>query len=126
MASVLKYLPELEGMEMMNVSNILNDMNEDQAQLFATVYRARRKDNQLILLLALLGFVGFAGIHRFILGHIGLGILYLLTAGLCFIGTIVDLVNFKSLAAEYNYKIAVEVRGLVISTTNSTNGGSNV
>lgn len=36
-------------------------------------------------------FFGFLGVHRFYLGHIGLGLLYLFTGGLFFIGAIVDL-----------------------------------
>jgi TM2 domain-containing membrane protein YozV len=88
-------------------------MDEDQAALFAQVYRARRKDAQMILILTLLGFFGFAGLHRFILGQIGLGILYILTVGLCFIGTIVDLVNYKSLAYEYNIKVAHETLAMI-------------
>ena len=108
MANVLKHLPELEGMELGYIQGILKNMEDEQANLFAQVYRARRKDSQMILILTLLGFFGFAGLHRFILGQIGLGILYLLTLGLCFIGTIVDLVNYKSLAYEYNMKVAHE------------------
>lgn len=37
-------------------------------------------------------FFGFLGVHRFYEGKIGTGILYLCTAGLCFIGVIVDLI----------------------------------
>lgn len=36
--------------------------------------------------------IGVFGIHRFYLGHIGMGILYLLTAGLCGIGWLVDII----------------------------------
>ncbi len=108
MANVLRHLPELEGMELGYIQGLMKNMDEDQASLFAQVYRARRKDAQMILILTLLGFFGFAGLHRFILGQIGLGILYILTIGLCFIGTIVDLVNYKSLAYEYNIKVAHE------------------
>lgn len=108
MANVLKHLPELEGMELGYIQGILKNMNDEQANMFAQVYRARRKDSQMILILTLLGFVGFAGLHRFILGQIGLGILYFFTVGLCFVGTIVDLVNYKSLAYEYNMRIAHE------------------
>jgi len=113
MANVLRHLPELEGMELGYIQGILKDMNDEQASLFAQVYRARRKDSQMILILTLIGFFGFAGLHRFILGQIGLGILYILTVGLCFIGTIVDLVNYKSLTYEYNIKIAQETLSLI-------------
>ena len=99
MANVLRHLPELEGMELGYVQGLMKGMDDDQASLFAQVYRAKRKDAQMILILTLIGFFGFAGLHRFILGQIGLGILYFLTVGLCFIGTIVDLVNYKSLAS---------------------------
>lgn len=113
MANVLRHLPELEGMELGYIQGILKDMNEEQASLFAQVYRARRKDSQMILILTLIGFFGFAGLHRFILGQVGLGILYMLTLGLCFIGTIVDLVNYKSLTYEYNIKMAHETLSLL-------------
>lgn len=113
MANVLRHLPELEGMELGYIQGLLKNMDDEQAALFAQVYRARRKDSQMILILTLLGFFGFAGIHRFILGQIGLGILYFFTVGLCFIGTIVDLVNYKSLAYEYNIQIAHETISLL-------------
>jgi TM2 domain-containing membrane protein YozV len=45
------------------------------------------------LILCLLGLIGIAGIHRFYVGKVGTGILYLLTAGWFFIGTIVDIVK---------------------------------
>jgi TM2 domain-containing membrane protein YozV len=59
------------------------------------------------------GFFGFAGLHRIILGQVGLGILYILTVGLCFIGTIVDLINYKSLAYEFNIKVAHETLNMM-------------
>lgn len=121
MANVLRHLPELEGMELGYIQGLMKNMDEDQASLFAQVYRARRKDAQMILILTLIGFFGFAGLHRFILGQVGLGILYILTLGLCFIGTIVDLVNYKSLAYEYNIKMAHETLAMISSFPNSGN-----
>lgn len=109
MANVLQLMPRLEGEELTFVQTLVKDMDDTQAQLFASVYNARRRDPMLILLTALLGFIVVAGVHRFVLGQIGMGILYLLTAGLCFIGTIVDLVNHKRLAFEYNARVAQEV-----------------
>ncbi len=51
------------------------------------------KEKTTILILCLLGLIGIAGIHRFYVGKVGTGILYLLTAGWFFIGTIVDIVK---------------------------------
>ena len=113
MARTIDVLPEITGEEMIYIQNLIKDMDDEKARNFASVYRSRRKEPQMILLLALLGFVGFAGIHRMIINQIGMGILYLLTAGLCFIGTIIDLVNHQKLAFEYNQKVAAEVAILV-------------
>jgi hypothetical protein len=49
-------------------------------------------DTQLIALLLCI-FLGFLGIHRFYLGYTGLGILYLLTAGIFGIGWIIDIIR---------------------------------
>ncbi len=113
MAKVIDVLPELTGEEMLYVQKMINEWEEDKARTFANVYRARRKDTQIILITALLGFVGFAGVHRLILGQIGMGLLYLFTWGICLIGTIIDLVNYQKLAFEYNRQIAEEVAVLV-------------
>ena len=117
MQNILQILPELEGMEMTFVQRLIKDMSDEQVQLFANAYRSRRKDPLLILLTCLLGFLGFAGIHRFIIGHAGMGILYLLTAGICLIGTIIDIVNYKNLTFEYNQAIAQQVASLIRSSS---------
>jgi len=113
MARIIDHLPEVTGEEMLFIQSLLKEMTEDQARSFANVYRSRRRDPLLILVLTLIGFVGFAGLQRMLTDQIGMGILYLLTAGLCFIGTIVDLVNYQKLAFEYNQKVANEVAILV-------------
>ena len=113
MPNIFQLLPSLEGEEMAYVQSLINDMTDAQAQQFAMAYSARRKDPTTILILALVGFVGFNGIHRFMINHIGLGILYFFTAGLCFIGTIVDLVNYRKLAFEYNSVVAQQVAAMI-------------
>lgn len=113
MARVIDVIPEITGEEMLYVQSLLKEMDDEKARTFATLYRTRRKDPQMILITALLGLIGFAGIHRFIIGQIGMGILYFLTAGLCLIGTIVDLVNHQKLAFEYNQKMANESLAMI-------------
>lgn len=116
MANIFNYLPELEGEELINVKNLVKDFDDYHLQQFANIYRARRKDPTLILITTIIGFLGIAGIQRFILGQIGMGLLYLLTAGICFIGTIIDLINYKKLTFEYNLNIAREVLLIVKSS----------
>ncbi len=113
MSNIYNYLPELEGEEMSFVQNLVSGFDEHQLIQFANIYRNRRKDPMLILLTALVGFLGIAGVHRFILNQIGMGILYLLTAGLCAIGTIIDLINYRKLAFEYNSNVAREIAMII-------------
>lgn len=113
MSNILEYLPELEGDEQLYVAELVNDMPDERAKQFARIYRERRQDPQMILLMALIGFVAVAGVHRFVIDEIGMGLLYLFTAGLCFIGTIVDVVNYKDIAFRYNRRQADEVASLV-------------
>lgn len=98
---------DLDPEELAYLQILTKDLSEDEIKTFVSVYGSRRKGSQTILLTCLLGFIGVAGIHRFILDQIGMGILYLLTGGLCCIGTIVDLINYKRLTFEYNQKQAL-------------------
>ena len=113
MAKVIDVLPELQGEEMLYVQKLMNDWDIEKARSFASVYRVRRKDPQLILLTALLGLIVVAGVHRLLLGQIGMGLLYLFTGGLCLVGTIIDLVNYQKLAFEFNQKVAHEVASII-------------
>jgi TM2 domain-containing membrane protein YozV len=106
-------MPELDSQEMTYVQSLTRNFNEQQLMNFVNLYRARRRDPQLILLTALIGFVALAGVHRFLLNQIGMGILYLFTGGLCLIGTIVDLVNYRQLAFDYNMTIANQAAAMV-------------
>lgn len=116
MANVFQLMPNLDAEEMPYIQNMIRELDDQKAQQFALLYNARRKDPQLILLTTLLGFIVIAGVQRFIIGQIGMGLLYLFTGGLCLIGTIIDLINYKKLAFEYNFKVANEVLVLVKST----------
>jgi TM2 domain-containing membrane protein YozV len=109
MANVLELLPEIMGEEQMYIAGLIKNMDDKQAFQFANIYRTRRKDPQTILLVTLVGFLGISGIQRFLTDQIGLGIVYLLTGGICLIGTIIDLVNYKKIAFEYNQKQANQI-----------------
>jgi TM2 domain-containing membrane protein YozV len=115
MANILELMPEIMGEEQMYISSLFKSMDDKQAMQFANVYRTRRRDPQTILLVTLAGFVGIAGIQRFITDQVGLGILYFLTGGICLIGTIIDLVNHKNIAFEYNQKQANQIAMMIRS-----------
>ena len=113
MSRLLQYLPEVEGDEFLYLDRLTEHMDDNQLQTFAVAYRGRRRDPQNVLLLTILGFIVLAGLQRFYVGQVGMGILYLFTGGLCLVGTIIDLINHKDLAKEYNMKIADEVVRMV-------------
>ena len=52
----------------------------------------------------LLTFLGVFGVHRFYMGKIGTGILYLLTAGLCGVGIIYDFWTFNDQVHKKNLR----------------------
>ncbi|MCJ8166972.1 TM2 domain-containing protein [Pontibacter sp. E15-1] len=109
MANILHLMPELDPDEMSFVQTLVDKMSEQEAQQFVNIYRARRKDPQMVLIATLVGFIGLAGLQRFWLGQIMMGLLYFFTGGLCLVGTIIDLINYKRLAFEYNVKEAQQV-----------------
>jgi TM2 domain-containing membrane protein YozV len=113
MNRVLQFIPEAQGEEHMLLERIVDQMDENQLKQFASVYRSRRRDPQNVMIFSVVGLLLVPGLQRFYLGQIGWGILYLFTAGLCLIGSIIDLVNYKSMAFEYNEKIATEVAQMV-------------
>jgi len=121
MSKVLKHLPELEGDEQVEVARLLNKMNDEQAGHFARIYRSRRRDPIHILILTAVGLVGIAGLQRLYLEQIGLGLVYLLTGGICLIGTIYDLVKFRDLTQRYNRDVALDVAETVRQVYDDTN-----
>lgn len=105
---LLKYLYDITPEELITINSRTQGFGDDELTHFSMIYRSKRKDPQTILLLCLLGLVGVSGIHRFVIGNIGMGILYFFTGGLCLVGTIVDAINHKDLALEYNGKMIAE------------------
>jgi TM2 domain-containing membrane protein YozV len=110
---LLKNLYDVTPEELITINSRTQGFSDDELTNFSMIYRSKRKDPQTILLLCLLGLVGVAGVHRFVIGHIGMGILYFFTAGLCLVGTIVDAINHKDLALEYNGKMIAETLSML-------------
>lgn len=101
-------LPGITPQEYSYLQTATNGLSEQQARTFLMMYASKRKTPSDLLLFALIGFLGIAGVQRFVIGQIGMGILYFLTGGLCLIGTIVDIINHKQLAFEHNQRMVFE------------------
>ncbi|RYZ99157.1 MAG: TM2 domain-containing protein [Sphingobacteriaceae bacterium] len=101
-------LPGISPEEMNFLQQANTELTDEQKKNFYLIYSSKRKSPQDMLIFCLLGIFVIPGLQRFILGQIGMGILYFVTIGFCFIGSIIDLVNHRTLALEYNRKTAFE------------------
>ena len=72
-----------------------------------TVTSSMGNDDELFIAYLIWLFLGIIGGHRFYFGHIGLGLLYLFTAGLFGIGWFVDLFLISDLVRESQRKKAM-------------------
>lgn len=90
-----KYFP---AEKIMYLKDKLRTMDEEK---FSLISRIEFKDPTTILLVSI--FLGTLGIDRFMLGDTGMGILKLLTAGLCGILTIIDWFTVSKKAKELNF-----------------------
>ena len=106
MPHITHYFPELHEPETSMIVRLTSMMSEEDRQIFAAAYRQARRDPQTLQLLAIIGLVSIAGLHRFWLGQVGMGLLYLFTGGVFWIGTIIDIVNHRELAFKYNEEVA--------------------
>ena len=107
--NLLQLIPGVEASELVYLQSLTSDLTDEQIQTFAALYNGERKKSDTILIGGVIGLLGIGGVQRFMIGQIGMGILYLLTGGLCYIGTIIDLVNYKKLTFEYNQQVANDV-----------------
>jgi len=95
------------------LQQVMNGMTPEQAQRFIMFYSGKRRSPNDILVFTLIGFLGVAGGQKVLTRQIGKGVLYFLTGGLCLIGTIVDAINHRSLAREFNHDAAMECAQMV-------------
>ena len=91
-----KYLP---AEKIVFIKQKLLEADEDKFNLVSAV---ELKDPTTILLVSI--FLGSLGIDRFMLGETGMGILKLLTCGLCGILTIVDWFTISKKCREKNFE----------------------
>jgi TM2 domain-containing membrane protein YozV len=106
-------LPGIEQEELLWLEELTRNYTPERQAQFMALYQLRRKDPQAVLICSLIGLVAIAGIQRFFLNQILLGIIYFLTVGFFFIGSIVDAVNYRKLAWNYNKQAAVEAASLL-------------
>ena len=90
-----KYFP---AEKIMYIKEKLAAMDENKFAMISTI---EMKDPTTILLVSI--FLGSLGIDRFILGDIGMGILKLLTCGVCGILTIIDWFTVSKKTKELNF-----------------------
>jgi TM2 domain-containing membrane protein YozV len=106
-------IPALEGEELLFIQSLTRELPADKMQNFVAVYNGKRRKTDQVLLGCILGFFGISGIQRFMVGQNGMGILFLLTFGFCWIGTIIDIINHKQLTFDYNQQMARESMAMV-------------
>lgn len=90
-----KYFP---AEKMVYLREKLNTMDENK---FALLSSLELKDPTVMLVVSI--FLGSLGIDRFMLGDTGMGILKLLTGGVCGILTIIDWFSVQKKAKDINY-----------------------
>ena len=62
----------------------------------------QRKRKKKVLAYLLLVFLGCLGAHKFYMGKIGWGIVYLLTGGIFFVGVIIDIFLLSGSVDQHN------------------------
>lgn len=90
-----KYFP---AEKIMYLKDKLRTMDEEKFSLVSTI---ELKDPTTLLLISL--FLGTFGVDRFMLGDTGMGILKLLTAGVCGILTIIDWFSISKKTKDLNF-----------------------
>jgi TM2 domain-containing membrane protein YozV len=109
MSYITHYLPELNEPERSFIEFLTSGMSHENLFQFAAAYRQVRKNPETVRLMAVIGIVAIPGLHRFWLGQVGIGVLYLLTGGLLWLGTIVDIVKYRDLAFSRNRQLARQI-----------------
>jgi len=96
---------------------LMQSLTDQQKMLFTSQFDSAKKDRNMILILSLL--FGWLGIDRFLVGDIGIGILKLLTFGLCGVFWLIDLFLIRGRVDEVNRKNANEIYTAIKMTSSA-------
>lgn len=88
-------------------SIIREKMAQADDSRYATISSVELKDPTTMLLISF--FVGELGVDRFMMGDMGMGILKLLTAGLCGILWLVDVIGISKKTKEHNFNELMKI-----------------
>lgn len=92
-----RQVEELKGSAQVPINN---NINVQPQQYYGSpntgISSVSDKTKGISILLAAFGFIGLAGLHRFYLGKPLSGILYLVTGGICGLGTLIDILKIAS------------------------------
>lgn len=83
---------QVEQMAQQNPNIVINNTNSNVNTQTAVVGGVPRPPRNKWVALLLCFFLGFLGVHKFYEGKAGMGVLYLLTGGLCGVGALVDFI----------------------------------
>jgi TM2 domain-containing membrane protein YozV len=86
---------------------MMSGLTDQQKLLFQSQFASERKDRTTILVLSVL--LGGLGIDRFMIGETGMGLLKLLTGGVCGILWLIDIFTITGKVDEYNRTKANEI-----------------
>ena len=82
-------------------------MTDQHKMIFTSQYNSERKDRTIALILSIL--LGVLGVDRFYVGDTGIGILKLLTLGICGIFAFIDWFLIMGRADQFNRNKAREI-----------------
>ena len=89
-----------------NISIVTNVVNNNSQNISNQVINVSKKNKITALILCVL--FGLFGVHRFYVGKVGTGLLYLFTGGLFLIGYIVDIILI--ITGKFTDKFGLELR----------------
>ena len=92
---------------------ITEGLTEQERQLFYLQYSSVERDRTVLLIVSV--FAGSLGIDRFLLNDIGMGVLKLLTGGLCGILWVIDIFLIMGKTDEYNRQKAHEIVSAILA-----------